>query len=88
MAQGHISLSNITGPARRREEGTYGDGGEDEGRAGGEAGNSLGRSVDDGGDVPVHIDLALAPRRVLLHHLCCFLQLTLLGSILLRVSKF
>jgi hypothetical protein len=39
---------NIIGPARRREKGTYGDGGEDEGGAGG--------SAEDGGDVLVHAE--------------------------------
>jgi hypothetical protein len=43
---------NITGPARRREEGTYGDGGKDDGRAGG----SLGRSTEDGIDASVHTE--------------------------------
>jgi hypothetical protein len=38
---------SITVPTRIREEGTYGDGGEDEGRAGG----SLGGSAEDGIDV-------------------------------------
>jgi hypothetical protein len=42
---------NIAGTTRR-EEGTDGDGGEDEGRVGG----SLGGSVEDGGDVPVHAE--------------------------------
>jgi hypothetical protein len=41
---------NITSLARRREEGTYGDGGDDEGGAGG----SLGGSTEDGEDVSVH----------------------------------
>jgi hypothetical protein len=43
---------NITVPARRREEGTYGDVGEDEGKAGG----SLGESAEDGRDVLVHVE--------------------------------
>jgi hypothetical protein len=33
-------------PNRTREEGTYGDGGEDEGGAGGGAGGSLGGSIE------------------------------------------
>jgi hypothetical protein len=43
---------NITGPSRRREEGTTGAGGEDDGGAGG----PVGRSAEDGGDVPVHAE--------------------------------
>jgi hypothetical protein len=43
---------NIIYPARRREEGTYGDGGEDEGGASG----SLRTSTKDGGDVLVHVE--------------------------------
>jgi hypothetical protein len=48
-------VTNITCPARRREEGTDEDGGVDEGRAGG----LLVRSVEDGRDVPSHAE----PRR-------------------------
>jgi hypothetical protein len=40
---------NITDPTRR-------DGGEDDGGAGGGAGGSPGRSSEDGGDVPVHVE--------------------------------
>jgi hypothetical protein len=50
---------NIIDPARRREEGTSRDGGEDDGRAGGGAGGaggSPGRSAEDGRDVPVHVE--------------------------------
>ena len=47
---------NITELARRREEGTTGDGGEDDGGAGGGAGGSPGRSAKDGGDVLVHAE--------------------------------
>jgi hypothetical protein len=54
----------------------YGDGGEDEGGAGG----LLGGLAEHGGDVPVC--RTLAPHGILLHHLCCSLQLTLLSSIL------
>jgi hypothetical protein len=43
---------NIIDLARRREEGTLGDGGKDDGGARG----PLGRSVDDGGDVPIHAE--------------------------------
>jgi hypothetical protein len=43
---------NITDPTRNREEGTSGDGGEDDGREGGPPG----RSGEDGGDVPVHAE--------------------------------
>jgi hypothetical protein len=49
-------VTNIIGPARRRDEGTIGDGGKDEGRVGGGAGGSLGRSAEDGGDVPIHAE--------------------------------
>ena len=45
---------NIIGPARRREERTNGDGGEDEGGARDAAAGSLVRSTEDGRDVPVH----------------------------------
>jgi hypothetical protein len=44
-------------PARRRDEGTTEDGGEDDNRVGGGAGGLLGRSAQDGGDVPVHAEL-------------------------------
>jgi hypothetical protein len=57
-----------------------GDGGEDEGGAGGRARDLLGGSAEDDRDVPVHVEHW--HRRVLLHHLCCSLQLTLLSSIL------
>jgi hypothetical protein len=40
---------NITDPTRR-------DGGEDDGRAGGGAAGSRGRSSEDGIDVPVHAE--------------------------------
>jgi hypothetical protein len=43
---------NITGPARRRGEGTTGDGGEDDSGARG----PLGRPAEDSGDVPVHVE--------------------------------
>ena len=43
---------NIIDLARRREEGTLGDGGKDDGGARG----PLGRSVEDGRDVPVHAE--------------------------------
>jgi hypothetical protein len=43
---------NIIDPTRIREEGTLRDGGEDDGGAGG----SLGRSSEDGGDIPVHAE--------------------------------
>jgi hypothetical protein len=43
---------NITYPARRREEGTPRDEDED----GGGAGGPLGRSVEDGGDVSMHVE--------------------------------
>jgi hypothetical protein len=43
-------------PSRRREEGTTGDGVEDDGGAGGEAGGPLGRSTEDGRDVPVRAE--------------------------------
>jgi hypothetical protein len=46
----------IAGPARRREEGTYEDGGENEGGTGGGVGGSLGGSADDDGDVSVYIE--------------------------------
>jgi hypothetical protein len=46
----------ITDPARRREEGTSGDGGEDDSGARGRAGGPFGRSAEDGGDVPVHVE--------------------------------
>jgi hypothetical protein len=47
----HFTLGlNITGAPRRREEGTHGDGGDDEGGVGG----LLGGSVEDGTDVLVH----------------------------------
>jgi hypothetical protein len=42
----------ITDPARRREEGTSRDGGEDDGGAGG----LPGRSAEDGRDVPIHAE--------------------------------
>jgi hypothetical protein len=51
-----------------------GDGGKNDSGARGGAGGPLGRSVEDGGDVPVHAE----PWR-----LRCSLQLTLLSSILL-----
>jgi hypothetical protein len=44
---------NIIGPTRKREEGTNGDGHEDEGGAGG----SLGGSAKDDRDVPIHVEL-------------------------------
>jgi hypothetical protein len=47
---------NITDPTIRREEGTSRDGGEDYGGAGGGAGGSPGKSLEDGGDVPVHAE--------------------------------
>jgi hypothetical protein len=47
---------NITDPTRRREEGTSRDGGEDDSGARGGAGGSPGRSSEDGGDVPVHVE--------------------------------
>jgi hypothetical protein len=47
---------NITDPARRREEGTSRDGGEDYSGARGGAGGSPGRSAEDGGDVRVHVE--------------------------------
>jgi hypothetical protein len=40
---------NITDPTRR-------DGGEDDGGAGGGAGDSRGRSSEDGGDVSIHAE--------------------------------
>jgi hypothetical protein len=43
---------NIIGPARRRNEGTTGDGGEDDGRARG----PLGTSIEDGADVPLRAE--------------------------------
>jgi hypothetical protein len=45
---------NITGPTRRRDEGTTENGGKDDGGVGGGAGGPLGRSTKDGGDVLVH----------------------------------
>lgn len=44
------------GPTRRREEGTYRDGGEDEGGAGGGADDLLGGLAEDGGDVPIYVE--------------------------------
>jgi hypothetical protein len=52
----HNIVVKYIGPARRREEGMYGDGGEDEGRAGGGASGSLGRSVYDNRDISAHVE--------------------------------
>lgn len=43
-------------PARRREKGTYGDGGKDEGVVGSRPGGSLGGLVEDDIDDPVHAE--------------------------------
>jgi hypothetical protein len=74
---------NITCPTRRRDEKTTWDGGEDDSGVGG----SVGRSTW-GWWRCSSTCRALAPHMVLLHHLRCSLQLTLLSSILLWVSKF
>jgi hypothetical protein len=49
------SLSYIASLCRLAEEGTYGDGGEDEGGAGGGASGSLSGSAEDGEDVSIHV---------------------------------
>jgi hypothetical protein len=74
---------NITDSARRREDATWGVG-----RRGWWPSRRLVWPISSGWRRRFSTCRALVSYRVLLHHLCCSLQLTLLSSLLLWVSKF